>query len=541
MHRLAIPKNFYKDFTLSQIQYKHIHSPCLPSLSISIRSLTTTKILYPLIPLSIIGTSTYPPSMLSNSIPISSLLTIHSSRRLFSITPSPPPSPRPKAQLQSPKSIQQKETYLFIYSIIFISLSIIIPIAYIMINEQLSFTEVLDYLIEQIIEMGELEDNDVRSVLPIIQQNRNNNNTNSNTNNKPVSNSKIPVATIIMGWEGTLVDMIYHPKAGLMAIPRPGLDKFLLTCSNHSIELIIWSKEYTSTTVQDQLKHIIQGMIIPQDKQRYDLFNEQLNYHYKEAKALELAMAYKEKRSVRNLPHIDNNERPNYYIKNMLNISAILGKDHCQTRYLPPKTIPSSSSSLFSSLYNKIHYSTLIRPYHLLMEQRLRTNPVIIMDNDTTKISTTTTSSNERNDNSYILTIGTWKSPDSTNDKQQKDMYLNDPTLLLFSALFERYNTWKLEQEQLNDKNNTKSKNQSSWFGGKSFSTVKSSSLSMNDAPTSTINQNTIINYINDVLERSKINKLKPSTGLPIDNTVGILGMILMDIEKEEKSGPQGG
>lgn len=483
--------------------------------------------------------------------------TTYSSPSPFSSSPLSPSSssatvPRPKAQTQSPLHVQQREQKTIFYTLLLLSLGIITPIIYVMHDQRLSFTEVIDYIMEQFLEMGEYDDDDIRALLPSLETINNNNSSTSNST-KVQTNNKVPLATIILGWEGTLVDIVYHPKAGPMAVPRPGLDKFLLTCAHQSIEIVIWSKEYTSTTVQDQLKHIIQGIIIPQDKDRYDLFNDQLNHHYKEAKAMEFAMAHKENRTPRILPDIDYNERPNYYMKNMLNITAVLGKDHCKTIY--PNTnnhnnssssssvssSSTSSTSTFSHLYQKLRSSQYIRPYQLLIQQRYLTNPVLLMDNDLTLRSFASASTIQ---NAFVLTLGTWKSPDSVDphNRVQKEIYRDDPTLLLCSYLFERYVPWKIRKETLQRETNTHTNK--GWFQRspktrEESTTTKSTSSSppavtIPSTPSTTASRMNVVDYIQDIIHRSIQNKLKPSTGSPIDDTVGLLGMILKDISDEE-------
>ncbi len=141
-----------------------------------------------------------------------------------------------------------------------------------------------------------------------------------------------PAGTIVIGWEGALVDTVYVPKRGRVTLPRPGFSRFLLACADANVEVVVWSTELPATSVLAQLDDLVASTVLPADKERLDAFNKYLDESYDKARAMEVAEAYRAGRAPRTLPLLTVEERRDLYRTSVLRVAAVLGREHCRRR-----------------------------------------------------------------------------------------------------------------------------------------------------------------------------------------------------------------
>ena len=139
----------------------------------------------------------------------------------------------------------------------------------------------------------------------------------------------LPAATLVLGWEGVCVDVVYDPKAGYVPVPRPGLAALLLACADAGIDTVLWSSAALSDSVKEQVARLVEARVAPLDAARYDAFQARVTDNYERARAVELAMATREGRRPAPMLPITPRDRTDLYLENVLRVPAVLGKEHC--------------------------------------------------------------------------------------------------------------------------------------------------------------------------------------------------------------------
>jgi hypothetical protein len=143
-----------------------------------------------------------------------------------------------------------------------------------------------------------------------------------------------PRATLVLGWENTLADpTCYDAKRGRYTAFRPGFADLLLSCANANIEIMIWSRDYPSAAVAEDLHSFIQQKVIPQDKSRYNEFASFLRTSRARAIAAEHHLAKMEGRAAREVSSfIEEIDTQPLYERSILRLAAVLGREHCYSR-----------------------------------------------------------------------------------------------------------------------------------------------------------------------------------------------------------------
>ena len=84
-----------------------------------------------------------------------------------------------------------------------------------------------------------------------------------------------PLLTLVLGWESVIADpTCYDVKRGRYTSFRPGLVDLFLACADAQIEIIIWSRDYPSAIVAEDIRSFILKQVIPNDIKRYNDFLE---------------------------------------------------------------------------------------------------------------------------------------------------------------------------------------------------------------------------------------------------------------------------
>jgi hypothetical protein len=364
------------------------------------------------------------------------------------------------------------------------------PVGYVMVDQGLDLQEVLAYVFAVAEGAAELDDADIAAALapwaafsdpdaPADSPQR-------GTNGRG-GVLRRPVATLVLGWEGTLVDVTYHPRSGWIAVPRPGLDKLLLACAENLVEVVVWSREHGVGSVQDQVHHVVKDLVVPQDRDRYEAFQAYLDANYKAAVGMEVARAAEEGRRARPLEPISRDERPELYAKSVLRIAAVLGKEHCVAKGsggagvtaeavkaeaeagaeggagAPPPS-PSKSSPSISAALTTAHGS-LLRPYQALAQMRPPGSLLVVdadesVKRDAAEYAASVVAGGEEEGEGWgaaaatspvaalyspenVMVIAPWKAPPAADSggpgAPRRD---GDPTLLLVAELVERFALW---------------------------------------------------------------------------------------------------
>ena len=138
-----------------------------------------------------------------------------------------------------------------------------------------------------------------------------------------------PAATLVLGWEGVCMDVLYDPKAGFVPVAREGFATLLLALADADAEVVVWSRSAPAAAVREQLFTLVRTLIVPRDMERHAAFQRFLTNNYERARAVEAGTAAKEGRAVRPMMPITDHDREELYAQNVLRIAAVLGREHC--------------------------------------------------------------------------------------------------------------------------------------------------------------------------------------------------------------------
>lgn len=336
-------------------------------------------------------------------------------------------------------------------------------------QENMTATELLSYASEQLLHMGDMEPADIAACLPDIDHYSD---PETGHKGRPSRGGvrRRPLGTIIVGWEGSLVDVVYNAKAGRIVVPRPGFERLLLACADADIEVVIWSATQSTPVVEEQLAYLLQHLVIPRDQARYTEFVTFLVEGYETAKAVELGMATKEGRPVRPMMPLIESEKPRLYQESVLRIVSVLGREH---------TLSGS------------------RPLHLLTARRPPSD-LVILDSDTTL-------KDVDGIGAQTLLLPPFKAP----DKPLQSPSDADPTLMLVASMIDRFDAWRTARK-------------------KQQGEAAAAGTGGGDVGLAT--------FVDSLCSRAAAGGLRPSTGKPIDDTVGILGQVIADASSEAPS-----
>jgi hypothetical protein len=236
-----------------------------------------------------------------------------------------------------------------------------------LISSGLSFDESIAYITESIRSLAEPDPQDLSSILPpwssfgYRQENdikdntdkNNRNDKNKNDINDTLVNQKEkeeyfpvvtrggilvrPLLTLVLGWESVIADpTCYDVKRGRYTSFRPGLVDLFLACADAQIEIIIWSRDYPSAIVAEDIRSFILKQVIPNDIKRYNDFLSFLRSSRAKAIAAEYQLAKEENRLPREMSSfIEELDTQPLYETSILRIAAILGKEHCYSKSRP--------------------------------------------------------------------------------------------------------------------------------------------------------------------------------------------------------------
>lgn len=138
-----------------------------------------------------------------------------------------------------------------------------------------------------------------------------------------------PTATLVVGWERVLVDIVYEPRTGYRTAPRPGLSDFLLACADANVEVVLWSGQCSAQGLEEQVRKVIHTAIVPEDKDRYSHFSNFVLETQQKSKVYEAAEAIREKRAPRPLIQVTEEDIPDLFRQHVLRIEGLAGKEHC--------------------------------------------------------------------------------------------------------------------------------------------------------------------------------------------------------------------
>jgi hypothetical protein len=146
-----------------------------------------------------------------------------------------------------------------------------------------------------------------------------------------------PLLTLVLGWESVIADpACYDVKRGRYTSFRPGLVDLFLACADAQIEIIIWSRDYPSAIVAEDIRSFILKQVIPNDNKRYNDFLTFLRSSRAKAIAAEYQLAREENRLPREMSSfIEELDTQPLYETSILRIAAILGKEHCYSKSRP--------------------------------------------------------------------------------------------------------------------------------------------------------------------------------------------------------------
>jgi len=217
-----------------------------------------------------------------------------------------------------------------------------VPLAYVLYqNGGVDFRE----LSERMLALTTVDETDLMAVLPpwgsYAQENDSDDGlyVGGGTVNRSGIRLPCPASTVVLGWEGTCLDVHYDVKAGYVPEFRPGLAHLFLSLAAADTEVVLWSSIQQTDQFRQQLHKFLQSSVIPLDNSRYEAFQGFLEANYTRALAVEAGIAAKEGRAPRPMFPITTEDRLDLYAENVLRWVAVLGKEHCvasSTRNIRP-------------------------------------------------------------------------------------------------------------------------------------------------------------------------------------------------------------
>jgi hypothetical protein len=340
--------------------------------------------------------------------------------------------------------------------------------------ERLSFSEALDWLRESISAVADPDVEDLLAILPPWESFADPEGSNSGAPRKGGTLTQ-PTATVILGWEGTLVDSTYHPKAGRIAVPRPGFSYLLLALADAGVEVVLWSRDLSSNVLQEQFQQLLEHDIIPEDKDRYNAFVSFLEQNYKVAVGVEHAQAMKEGREPKPLQPLFDNDKPQLYVSTVLRIAAQLGREQ-----------------------SFVQGKEVLRPVDVLTRGR-DTHSVLVIDSDPgLKVAFP--------DNTLLIApwpVQAKEGGDATTASSARaaarEATAMDPTLHLLGEMLERYSAAVQAAKQKKESKEQKDKV-------------------------------TIQSFLRGLKDIAQSKNMMPNTGSALDESVGVLGVVLRDV-----------
>lgn len=340
-------------------------------------------------------------------------------------------------------------------------------------------TEVIQDAIEGVRSLGQVDAEDLSAALPPFEVYSDPDTGAEGIPRGPVL-LRAPTGTLVLGWEGTCVDVVYDPRAGYLPLPRPGLVELLLACADADIEVAIWSCSASAGTVEEQLKRLITGLIAQEDADRYADFRAFVLEGYERSRVEEAATAAKEGRAPRFVVPISDADVPDYYRQCVLRIAGVLGKELCHAAV--------DGQGKLMGGPNKG------RDVEMLTSGRRAKDVLLVVREDEVPAATVPSGS-------IVLAVPPYPNlaqPGKGTGKGGREQD-EDPTLMLMSAMIRRFG-----EEHRAAKASTNPHD-----GG----LVR---LGLQD-------------FIHALDSRAREAKVKPNTGKAVDVTVGVLGLILKE------------